>query len=394
MKEGFQVTVGNIKLSDKAKQYVNTVLDTNRLSYGPFSKKFEDLFAKTHNSKFGIFSNSGTSALQLALHTLKEIHNWEDQAEVIIPAVTFVATANIVIQNNMKPIFVDVEKDTYHIDPKLIEEAITEKTKAIIPVHLFGMPCDMEKIMEIANKNNLKVIEDSCECMFARHHEKSVGSFGDISCFSTYAAHLLITGVGGLNLTNNQEYATKLRSLMNHGRDSSYLSIDDDKDKTEEELKEIVKKRFSFVSLGYSYRCTEMEAAIGLAQLEDYETMIKKRREKASYLIENLKQYEDKIQLPKIRDNTEHSFMMFPIVMKNETKERMVNYLEKNGIETRDMLPLTNQPIYEKIGIKEEDYPNSKWINENGFYIGSHQDLSQEDLDHIIKVMDEALNER
>jgi dTDP-4-amino-4,6-dideoxygalactose transaminase len=388
------VGVGTVTITEQAKKNVMTVLETGRLSYGPFLQKLEKDFAKIHDCKFGIVRNSGTSALHVALQALKEIYNWNDGDEVLVPAVTFVATSNIVIHNKMTPIFVDVEKEYYNIDPKKIEEKITSKTRAIIPVHLFGLPCDMDQIFEIAKKHNLKIIEDSCETMYARYNGKMVGSLSDIGCFSTYIAHLLITGVGGINTTNNPEYATKIRSLINHGRDSIYISIDDAKGKKGEELKEIIEARFRFVSVGHSFRVTEMEGALGVAQLELLPEIIEKRRKNAASLLKHLKPFEQYIQLPKIRPGCDHSFMMFPLVMKNENKKKIVEFLENNHIETREMLPLINQPIYQQLfKINEDDYPITKWINESGFYIGCHQDVTEVDLTHIITIFSEYFKE-
>src|SRR3712207_6174410 len=191
-------------------------------------RRFEQEFAELHGCRFGVMSNSGTSSLQVALQALKERHGWEDGDEVIVPAVTFVATSNIVLHNRMTPVFVDVLPDTYNIDPARIEARITERTRAIVPVHLFGLPADMDPILELARAHDLKVIEDSCEAMFATYRGRPVGSFGDVACFSTYVAHFLVTGVGGLGTTNDGELAVAMRSLINHGRDSIYLSIDDD----------------------------------------------------------------------------------------------------------------------------------------------------------------------
>ncbi|MEK6868537.1 MAG: DegT/DnrJ/EryC1/StrS family aminotransferase [Nanoarchaeota archaeon] len=388
-----KIGVGTISISDAAKRNVMEVLDTARLSYGPFLKRLEKDFSAIHDTKFGIVSNSGTSALHVALQALKEIHGWNDDDEVLVPAVTFVATSNIILHNRMKPVFVDVEREYYGIDHKKIEERITSKTRAIIPAHLFGMPCDMESIAKIAKKHNLKIIEDSCETMYARYKGKMVGSLGDIGCFSTYVAHLLVTGVGGINTTNNPEYAIKIRSLINHGRDSIYMSIDDAEGKTGKELQEVIEGRFRFISIGHSFRVTELEGALGVAQLQILPDIINARRKNAAYLIEHLKPFEDHIQLPKIRPDAEHSFMMLPIVMKNETKQKIVEYLENKGIETREMLPLINQPAYKKLfNINENDYPVAKWINESGFYIGCHQSLKEDDLKHIIDVFSEYFN--
>lgn len=389
------IGVGTLNLSDKAKEYVNQVLESNRLSYGPFLKKFETEFAKMHNAKFCVSSNSGTSALQVALQALKIYHNWSDGDEVIVPATTFVATSNIVLHNNMTPVFVDVEDEYYELDPTLLEQKITEKTRAIIVVHLFGQPCDMDPILEIAKKYNLRIIEDSCETMLATYKGRLVGTLGDIGCFSTYIAHLATTGVGGLSTTNNPEYAVLMRSLVNHGRDSIYISIDDDNGLTSEQLKEVIDRRFSFIYPGHSFRITELEGAIGVAQLEDLPHAIYKRRQNAQYLTDKLSDLKDKLQVPAIRPQTEHSFMMYPIVLLEEAKRDLVNYLENNGIETRDMLPLINQPVYKKLlNICAKDYPVSEWIVKNGFYVGCHQDLSQEHLDYISDLIHNYYNQK
>jgi len=387
------IGVGAFKASQLAKDLVMEVLDNNRLSYGPMLEKFEKDFAKIHGSKSAIMSNSGTSALQLALQAMKELHDWQDGDEVIIPSLTFVATANIVLHNNMIPILVDIESKYYSINPELIEASITNKTRAIIPVHLFGHPCDMDPIINIAKKHNLKIIEDSAETMYANYKGKRVGSLGDIGCFSTYVAHLLVTGVGGLNTTNDINYAIAIRSLLNHGRDSIYISIDDDKNKTDEELVTIIERRFRFTSIGHSYRVTEMEGALGLAQLKNWEIDISKRRANANFLIKHLQQFENLIQLPSIRESCDHSFMMFPIVLKDQNKKNLVNYLEKYGIETRDMLPLTNQPAHQRLlKWKESDFPVAEWINNNGFYIGCHQELTEKELTYICNCFDSFFN--
>lgn len=383
------IGVGTFKISDKARRYVNDVLTSERLSYGPYTRKFESVFAAAHDCRFAIMTNSGTCSLMIALAALKNRHGWQDGDEVIVPAVTFIATSNIVIQLNMKPVFVDVDPVYYELDPAKIEEKITARTRCIIPVHLFGCPCDMDPIMKIAEKHKLRVIEDSCETMFTRYKGKSVGAFGDVGCFSTYIAHILTTGVGGLCTTNDPDLAIQMRSLMNHGRDSIYLSIDDDNNKSKEELEIITKRRFSFVQMGYSFRATEMEGALGLAEFEDREEMMRKRWENGKFLMEKLGRWSEHLQVPQLRPESGHAFMMFPIVMRKEPKAGIVNYLEENGIETRDMLPLINQPFYQKLfGLNEDDYPNAKWINNNGFYIASHQGLTDLEKSYILSTFE------
>lgn len=387
-----QIGVGGLILGETEKRYLNQVIESSRLSYGPMTKSLEKAFAHEHDVRYGVFMNSGTSALHVALAALKDRYGWADGDEVIVPATTFVATSNIVIHNSMRPVFVDVEKDTYNIDPRLIEAKITKRTRAIIPVHLFGLPADMSPIMDIAKQYNLRVIEDSCETMFSRYEGKKVGSFGDIGCFSTYIAHFLVSGIGGFCITDDMELAVILRSIMNHGRDSIYIAIDDDKTKDDDKFSEIIEKRFSFVRMGHSFRATEMEAAIGLGQFEQKEQIITRRRLIAKHYTEKLRKHEEILQLPTIPENREHNFMMYPIVLKTHEKKELVNYLERNNIETRDMLPLVNQPLYKKY-FKDvsKQFPVSEWLVRSGFYIGSHQYLTDAEVEYVADTISEYI---
>jgi len=383
-----QIGVGGLVLSDYEKQLVNDVLNSNRLTYGPMSKRFEREFAVSHGIKYALYMNSGTSALHVALAALKNRHGWSDGDEVILPAITFVATANIVLHNNMKPVFVDVEPDTFNINPNNIEEKITQKTRAIIPVHLLGLPATMDPIMELAKTYHLSVIEDSCETMFAKYKGRSVGSIGDVGCFSTYVAHFLVTGVGGFATTNDSKLAVDMRSLMNHGRDSIYISCSDDIEADSKKLQEIIEKRFSFVNIGHSFRCTEMEAAVGVGQLSHAEEIVNRRKYIAEHFTAELSKYKDFIQLPSCPDDRTHSYMLYGIMVRNENKRRLVNYLENKNIETRDLLPLISQPIYKRLyGNLEEKYPVAKHINESGFYIGCHSYMNDDEVEFVVEAL-------
>lgn len=382
-----EVHVGDLKITAEDIQMVNSVLKSSRLSYGPYSRKFEHTFAKMHQSKFGVFTNSGTSALHIALSSIKEKYNMQDGDEVIIPATTFIATSNIVLYNNMKPVFVDVDSHSFNINPNKIEAAITEKTKAIIPVHLLGLPAEMDKIMTIAKKHGLRVIEDSAETMFAKYKGQSVGSFGDIGCFSTYVAHYIVTGVGGLNTTSDPELAVLLRSYANHGRDSIYINIDDDKTKDKKKLHEIIGKRFSFVRLGHSFRATEMEAALGLSQLKRKESIIRARKRTALIYRKGLSNLSEYLQFQEAPKGSENTYMLFGIVLKDGDKKDIVNHLEENGIETRDLLPLINQPVYKNLlNIDMRKYSVSEKLIKSGFYIGCHQYITPKEANYVVKV--------
>ena len=381
-----EIGVGGFAVSALARRYVNEVLDSNRLSYGPFHRRFESAFAAEHDSKHSVFCNSGTSALQIALQALKEKHGWADGDEVIVPSVTFIATSNIVLHNRMVPVFADVDPRTYTLDPAKFEAAITPKTRAVIPVHLLGLPAEMDPITAIARKRGLAIIEDSAEAMFARYKGRKVGSLGDIGCFSTYVAHYIVTGVGGLATTSDPDLYIRLRSLMNHGRDSIYLSIDDDKNAKGKKLHEIVAKRFQFVSHGHSFRATELEAALGLAQLEEKDGIVARRLVMAARLSEGLRPFADRLQLPWVPPGRDHTFMLYGLVLRGRDKRPLVNFLEDRGVETRDLLPLVNQPAYRKtFGDLEKRLPIARELNRSAFYIGCHQYMSAADADYVVE---------
>ena len=389
--------VGCLTITPQARKNINQVLSTGRVSYGPFLRQFERRFSRDHGCRFGVVVNSGTSALRIALACLKEAHGWKTGDEVLIPALTFVATANVVIDHGLKPVFVDVDQRTYNIDPKEIEKNITRRTRAIMVVHLFGQPAAMDALMKIARNHKLKVIEDSCETMYASYRGRRVGSFGDIACFSTYVAHLVVTGVGGLALTNNKRYAEILRSLANHGRDNIYISIDDDNGKKGQALKEVISKRYAFIRPGYSFRLTEFEGALGCAQLDIAGKILNSRRRNAAYLLNKLQLYTKYFQLPWHPTDVQHSFMMFPLVIRKGSgldKAELTLFLENRGIETRDMLPLINQPFYRKMyKIRQPNYPIADWVNRFGFYIGCHQEMRRVELDYILKAFIDFLKQ-
>lgn len=362
MPKYLKVELADWKATKLQKKLVKQVLKSGRLTYGDKTRELERKFAEIHGAKHAIFTSSGTAALKISLHALKEKYGWKDGSEVIIPSVTFVATMNAVIMNNLVPVLVDVKKETANINPELIEKAITKKTVAIMPVHLLGQPAEMFPIMAIAVDHNLRVVVDSCETMFVNQHE------GDMTCFSTYVAHLLVTGVGGFILTDDDEMESTMRSMLFHGRDSSYLNIDD-------KPKDIW-KRFYFPRRGYSDRMTELEAAIGLGGLEGWEDMVLKRQDNADtirygtdYLLE----------FPWDIFST-HSFMFLPAYAKR--RDELMVYLEENGIQTRTMMPLISQPIT-KPYLKGK-YPVAQYIEKHGILLPVHQYLKQKDLDYMV----------
>jgi dTDP-4-amino-4,6-dideoxygalactose transaminase len=385
-----QIGVGDIVIGARARGYLDEVIASGHLSYGPFTRRFEREFARLHGCDHAIFMASGTCALQAALAILKEKYGWQDGDEVIVPAMTFIATSNMVLHNNLEVRFAEVDPISCNLDPAKLEEALTARTRAIVPVHLFGRPAEMDPIMEFARHHDLRVLEDSCETMFARYKGRPVGTFGDAACFSTYVAHLLVTGVGGFVTTNDPDVAIGTRSFLNHGRDSIYLAIDDDRGTSPEKLREIVARRFNFIRLGHSFRCTEFEAALGLAQLEEHEQIIAARRANGRFFLERLAPLaaDGRLGLPAVPDHTEHVFMMFPIVVHEGRKRDLVNHLEERNVETRDLMPLLSQPVYlERFGDLRAQFPVASYNSSNGFYVGCHQYLTAEELEYVAETI-------
>ncbi len=301
------------------------------------------------------------------------------------------------LYNNLTPVFVDVEPDYYDIDPAQIERRITPRTRAIMPVHIGGLPCDMDPILDIARRHDLKVVEDSAETMFARYKGRTVGSFGDVGCFSTYAAHIITTGVGGVSTTNDPELHVLMKSIMNHGRDSIYIRIDDDSGRTGNELFEVADRRFSFVRMGHSFRCTEMEAALGVAQLEEREEQWATRQRIANTYRNSLGSLEGRLQLPVTRPESDHAFMFFPLVLSDpaDSRPELIQFLEERGIETRYLLPLISQPVYRRMfGDLDAQYPVAAHLNAKAFYIGCHPEMTDDDAEYVIECLQTYFNNR
>ncbi len=382
------IGIGTFRASLRAKQLVGQVLESGQLSYGKLSKSFEMAFSELHGCRYGVLSNSGTSSLHVALQAMKELRGWKDGDYVAVPAMTFVATANIVIHNRMRPLFVDVRYDDYGMDAEGfdgaggIELEGGGELRAVIPVHLFGQPCDMTSVLQVAAAEGLEVIEDSCETCFASHLGKQVGSMGAIGCFSLYNAHILTAGVGGVATTNDPDLALRMRSLVNHGLDPEELNLDDNFSP-----RPTIGRSFRFRYTGHSFRITEMEAALALAQIEDWQTIVRMRRRNAAHLSAQLSRLNDlfdgRLRLPTTKPGNTHSWMMYPIVVRpgKASKAGLTKHLNAHGIETRDMMPILGQPIFDWIDRKR--FPVADDCERNGFYVGIHQNLVPDDIDFI-----------
>lgn len=332
-------------------------------SFGGFISEFEDNFANYCDCKYGVAVNNGTTALHLAVASL-EI---KDGDEVIVSAFTNMATAFSVVYNNAVPVPVDSEPETWNIDVTKIAEKVTKKTKAILPVHIYGHPVDMDPILEIAKNYNLYVIEDAAEAHGALYKGKKIGSLGDAACFSFYANKIITTGEGGMITTNNEEVAKKAGILKN----LAYGKI----------------SRFKHEYIGFNYRMPNLQAAIGSAQLSKVDKLIEKKRKIAAaynkYLI-NIPE----IQRPIEKEWARNVYWMYHIVLKDGfpmSREKFMNELHQKGIETRTSFSHFNQqPIFKKMGlVKNESMPIADFLSERGLYLPSGLGLSEVELSYI-----------
>ena len=369
-----------VVISEQAKRNVMAALDAGRLSHGRFSREFELRFAALHERRFAAFVNSGTDALRIGLAAMKERYGWADGASVLVPALTFVASFNVVLQTGLRPVLVDIDR-YYGMDPEQAGAILArahagegEMPVAMMPVHLFGQNANAGLLI-LANAFGLRVIADSCETMFVPGC-----AMGDVSCFSTYACHLINTGVGGIVTTNDPKMAALIRSLANHGRDGIYTGIDDELGQIE-----VINARFRFERPGYSARATEMEAAIGCAELDVWTENLSRRRYNAARLLAELADLP--LFLPETRAGSEHAWMMFPVRARtHEVRDRLVQHLESRGIETRYSLPLTDQPYIKAMfgDDVEARFPRARDVNRTGFYVFMSQHHSDADLDRIV----------
>lgn len=292
-------------------------------SKGEFIKKFENSFSKFISKSYGVSVSNGTVALHLALAAL----GIGKGDEVIVPNLTFAATANAAIYQGASPVFVDVEKENWGLDPELLEKAITSKTKAIIAVHLYGNPCKISEIKEVAEKNDVHLIEDCAEAIGAKYGKHKVGSFGDISCFSFYGNKIITTGEGGMCLTDDKYLEEQMRILRDHGMSQT--------------------KRYWHDTIGFNYRMTNIQASIGLAQLNKVEHILERKRNIATAYQDYLVNYIEKQVDP---PNSESVFWLYSILAASENERAyVVSKLDEAAIESRPFFfSLSSMPPYKQ----------------------------------------------
>ena len=364
----------NIPLVDgNEKKYLNECIDTGWISSeGPFVNQFEDQFASRVQRNFAVAVSSGTAALDVAVEALRI----GPGDEVIIPAFTIISCIGQVIRSGATPVLVDCDPLTWNMDINKVEEKITKNTKAIIVVHIFGLPVDIEPLLEIAKNNNIKIIEDAAQMLGQTYNEKPCGSFGDISTFSFYPNKLITTGEGGMLVTNDEQLADDCRSLRN--------------------LCFQPKKRFVHERLGWNYRMTNLQAALGLAQLERLDEFVQRKRSMGKKYTQGLRMLNE-VQLPLEKtDYAENIYWVFGLVLDDSIgfdAEEAIKMLGEKGIGCRPFFcPMNQQPVLREMGFFiNESYPVAERLYKQGFYIPSGTALTSEHINHVTNILIESL---
>lgn len=377
-------------LKNDIEKVISEILESGAYINGPYTKKLEERLKEYLNVKHVIGVANGTDALVITLKSL----GIKEGDEVITTPFTFFATAEAISMVGAKPVFVDVRLEDFNIDSEKIEIAITDKTKAIMPVHIFGTPANMDKINEIAQRYSLYVIEDACQAIGAKYKEKMVGSIGDAACFSFFPTKNLGTyGDGGLITTNNDEIASVCRALKAHGSGAqgeiafNLLNNVQKEVREEKNVDDTVynpKKYYNYL-IGYNSRLDELHAGILNIKLDYLDKWNDKRIENARYFDENLKNTE--LKLMNLDEKNKNVYHMY--ILQSENREQLIEKLEKNGIGYGIYypVPLHLQKVYKKMGYKEGDMPNSEYLSKRTIAIPVDPELIQEEKEYILSVL-------
>lgn len=358
-----RIPVMEPSLSGNEFNYIVECLKTNWISsQGPFVKKFEEGFSRFIGVENALAVCNGTAALHIALDALG-IRRGD---EVIVPDLTFAATINAILYCGAKPVLADVDPETWCVDVKGIARLITPRTKAIIPVHLYGQPADMEEIGLLAKRHGLLIIEDAAEALGALYNGQHVGSFGDAAAFSFFGNKIITTGEGGMVTFRDEAAASRARMLRDHGMDP--------------------RRRYWHPQVGYNYRLTNIQAAIGVAQLEQIDTFIQRKLE-IGRAYRRLLESMDAIQLPAEREGVRNVYWLFSLVLNSRHstlgRDGLMERLQDCGIETRPLFyPLHTMPPYRRYS-GNQDFPNAQRISANGISMPSAVTLRENEIEYV-----------
>jgi len=398
---------GKVYDEKEMKLLVDSCLDF-WLTSGRYTKEFERKFSEFLNVGYTTLTNSGSSANLLAVTALTSPElgdrRLKEGDEVITVACSFPTTVNPIIQNRLVPVFIDVDKETLNVDVSKIEDAITEKTKAIVLAHTMGIPFDFEAVIELATEHNLWIIEDSCDALGSTYNGEYVGTIGDIGTFSFYPAHHMTTGEGGALVTRNKKLNKIIRSYRDWGR---HCWCDTGCDNTcgkrfgwkLGDLPYGYDHKFIYSNVGYNLKITDMQAAIGVAQLEKLQSFIDARKKNWKKLYLGLKKYEDYFILPKATNKSDPSWFGFHLTLKENcsfSRNSITRFLEDNNVATRLIFTgnIIKQPYFEGLDYRiSGDLSNTDYIMDNTFWIGVYPGINDDMIDYILDVFDRFFKE-
>lgn len=381
MRKNFLI-FGNPIIEQQEIDEVVASLKSGWLGTGPKVHQFEEMFKAYKGSKYAMALNSCTAGLHLSMIAV----GIESGDEVIVPTLTFAATANAVIHAGGVPVFADCERGTMNIDPQDIERKITPRTKAILPVHFAGRLCNMDAIMNIAKRHNLKVVEDCAHAIEAEYHEKKAGTFGDLGCFSFYVTKNIVTGEGGMVITNNEDYANKIKILALHG-----LSKDAWK-----RFSDTGYKHYQVVYSGYKYNMMDIQAAIGIHQLPRIEKYWQRRQEIWNRYNEAFNDLPVSTPAP-IEPNTKHAYHLYTLLLDVDrlqiTRDQFLDEMTKRNIGVGvHYIALHLHPYYqETLGYTRGDFPEAEWISDRTVSLPLSAKLTDGDVEDVIEAVRKVL---
>ena len=358
------ITPGDIEL-------VVDVLKSKWLSLGPYLQKFEQAFAAYIGARYAVGVSSGTAGL----HSLVRAAEIGPGDEVVTTPFSFVASANCILCERARPVFVDIDETSLNLDPGLLPDAITERTRAILPVHVFGQACPMDEIVALANRHNLPVIEDACEAVGTEYRGRKVGTFGLGGVFAFYPNKQMTTGEGGIITTDDPEIARKLRSLRNQGRDDMGAWLGHSR-------------------LGYNYRLGEMNAALGLSQLSRIDDLLSRRQKVADYYTERLRDVAGVQPIAPIQTTTRLSWFVFVVRLDPTiSKLFLIQHLADMGIPSRSYFtPIHLHPFYrELLGHKEGSFPVTERVARSVLALPFHTNFSEENVDFVVSCLQQVI---
>ncbi|KKO11331.1 hypothetical protein LCGC14_0018120 [marine sediment metagenome] len=388
-----KIPFGAMTITQTAKDLIAEALDSERLSSGKLVRRLEERFAELTGVKEAVAVSSGTDADALALAVLHDFGaNRGD--EVIVPALSFVATGNAVLQAGFEPVFVDIERHTLNIDPTRIESAITDRTVAIMPVHLMGKPAEMDAINAVACKHKLYVIEDAAEAHGATYKGRTIGTLGDMAAYSLYVAHIITAIEGGIVTTDREDFAEILRSLRSHGRACKCKQcVINTADQTcHKRFQHGVDIRFIFERVGYSCKMNELEAAIGLGSMEVYEQIVAQRHRNLMTMIGRVAEFAPLLTTFRQEEHETIGPHALPLLVAADapfTRDELAAHLEQANIDSRNLFSsMPTQCVgFAYQGHELGEFPEAEYCGTHGLHVGVHQALTDEQIDYLIDTL-------